>query len=406
VNAPCQIVVLGLHWGRMVAADFREIAHCGAKFTVTTRRDEKGERQIQLGVHHSSVGPAGLFGVFALQQGIPVGTIQLAGIGPFRNSPPFPHCLNVFVASDSEGRFGHECPQCHQYWRSSGPPTSWPMTCPYCGMRSMAHQCLSRAQRAYIEACCDLIVEAMNAETDGERTIDVDAAADASAASQTEKPKFYAEQAQQTEFVCLACDHWNDILGRFGYCSSCGTRNDLAHLEAVISAGRAKAEGGSDADLYAGVRDLVSAFETMAQTYAEQLKIYVPLTDRRRKKLPNLFHDFARTAQAFEEVFDIPITKGMGEGDVKFAVMMFERRHVYEHKGGEADEKYLEDSGDTSVRPKQIIRETRENVHRLATLIGHAGCNLHEGFHELLPPESGPIDMKKEMDRFRPPPRR
>lgn len=63
--------------------------------------------------------------------------------------------------------------------------------------------------------------------------------------------------------------------------------------------------------------------------------------------------------------------------DVQCAVMMFRRRHVYEHNGGAVDDQYLRDSGDTSVRPKQLIRETPENVHRLANMVTKRGvCTM------------------------------
>ncbi|OTP74276.1 hypothetical protein [Caballeronia sordidicola] len=38
----------------------------------------------------------------------------------------------------------------------------------------------------------------------------------------------------------------------------------------------------------------------------------------------------------------------------------FHRRHVYEHNGGEVDERYLKESGDTTVWLKQHIHETQE----------------------------------------------
>lgn len=60
---------------------------------------------------------------------------------------------------------------------------------------------------------------------------------------------------------------------------------------------------------------------------------------------------------------------------------------MYEHKGGEADEKYIVDRGDTSVRPKQALRETIDSAHRIAGLILRIATNLHRGFHETLPPE-------------------
>jgi hypothetical protein len=307
----------------------------------------------------------------------------------------------VFVASDSEGRFGHLCPACGEYWRSEGASARWTKTCPYCGFRASGHEFLSKAQRDYIERCCQLIDDAFSSDTDGEKSIDLDAAADAVTAEQKDPPKFYSEQAQQTTFTCTACGAWNDILGRFGFCSSCGTRNDLAQLEALVASTRERANGAPDADFASCVRDLVSAFDTMAQQYAEQLVAHVPITERRRAKLPKRFHDLRRSAEALEQVFDISILEGVNPDSEQFAVMMFERRHVYEHKGGEADETYLEKSGDTSVRPKQIIRETRENVHHLATIIGRLGRNLHDGFHELIPPDPAPIESKQQADRFR-----
>ena len=35
---------------------------------------------------------------------------------------------------------------------------------------------------------------------------------------------------------------------------------------------------------------------------------------------------------------------GQGSPDVAFIRLMFQRRHVYEHNGGEVDQKYLDDS--------------------------------------------------------------
>jgi hypothetical protein len=74
---------------------------------------------------------------------------------------------------------------------------------------------------------------------------------------------------------------------------------------------------------------------------------------------------------------------------------MFRRRHVYEHNGGEADAKYIVDSGYTSVREKQMLRESRESAHRIAGLVQRMATNLHHGFHEIFPPRPGPIAQHK-----------
>ena len=100
----------------------------------------------------------------------------------------------------------------------------------------------------------------------------------------------------------------------------------------------------------------------------------------------------------FQNIFDIDILSGMSDEDVAFAKLMFHRRHVYEHKGGEADEKYIADSGD-SVRLKQALRETRESAHRTASIVIRLGANLHKGFHEIFPPLEEPIRRYEQRKR-------
>jgi hypothetical protein len=112
----------------------------------------------------------------------------------------------------------------------------------------------------------------------------------------------------------------------------------------------------------------------------KQIVARVPMTVRRRG-LPadKLFHDLKGRSEEVHSAVDIDLLKNLSEPDVAFLTMMFQRRHVYEHNGGEVDERYLEKSGDTSVRLKRVIRETLENVHRLANLLLRCGRNLHDG---------------------------
>jgi len=106
----------------------------------------------------------------------------------------------------------------------------------------------------------------------------------------------------------------------------------------------------------------------------------------------------------FCTIFDIDLFQGLTEADLKFGTLMFHRRHVYEHNGGEADEKYVAATGD-SVRLKQTLRETQESVHRTANFVLRLCRNLHAGFHELLPPLDGPIkahdEEKRRLDSLR-----
>jgi hypothetical protein len=141
------------------------------------------------------------------------------------------------------------------------------------------------------------------------------------------------------------------------------------------------------------VRDSVAAFDSFVGQYVVQLARQVPLTASRKMRLENRrFHNLQMVAAELKEIFDMDILDGLSHEDVEFARLMFHRRHVYEHKGGEADEKYITDSGDASVRPKQALRETQESAHRIAGLVVKMAGNLHRSFHEILPCEQGPIE--------------
>ncbi|MCZ8125316.1 MAG: hypothetical protein O9277_18050 [Magnetospirillum sp.] len=370
--------------------DFREIGHCGGKLQVKVQVGEDGRKAYSIGYSVSSAGPAAFFTIYASPQGIPVATISALGWGQGMPTPPYPGCFPIIIASDSEGRFGHRCNSCSEYWRSSGAPAAWPLTCPYCGFRAPTHAFLTLGQRAYVSAFCELIDSALKVGESA--SVDIDSLAD-KVGRENEIPRFYySEIGQQSQFTCGACGAWNDVLGRYAYCSSCGTRNDAAELETAISRIREQVIGGGAPEIC--VKDLVGAFDTAAKKLVDELIRRVPMTTARRNKLKNKrFHDLRPRAADIRELFGIDLFDGFQCKDVDFTVMMFCRRHVYEHCGGEVDVRYIKESGDVSVKPRQMLRETQENAHRLAGLVTKMVWTLHSGFHELFPAHQIPLDI-------------
>lgn len=373
--------------------DFEEIGHSGGQVTFDIITVE-GQRKYQVGMSCQSPGPVVMYGLYALSFGMAVGSIHMGGIGVQWNDPPLPGCFPVLIASDSQGKFGHNCPKCNGYWRSG----CWVNFCPYCALQAETHEFLSLAQQRYVRHYCDVLNNAMSDE-DGKTVIDMDAVAQATR-QEGEKPSFYvAEESQQYKFTCVACEEFNDILGRFGYCAVCGTRNDCAVFkDETISNIRTRVNGNAPPEDC--VRDAVSAFDTFVAQYAKQLAELVAMTPRRKNRLEKRrFHNLEELGVTLKDWFDIDIHKGVGKIEQKLAARMFHRRHVYEHNGGEVDQKYLDDSGDTSVRLKQQIRETKEDAHKLLGVLMKMTQNIHEGFHELFPPSSEPIEAyekKKE----------
>jgi hypothetical protein len=321
----------------------------------------------------------------------------MGGLSDNPNSaPPIPG-VYTFLGSDMEGLFGHECPRCKEYWRSNGFPATWPTTCPYCALRAPSHNFLTKAQRKYIREFSGLLNEAMNSP-DGDHTIDMNAVADA-AGKDAEKPKFfYAEQSQQNHYICESCGSSQDILGRYGFCSSCGTRNDLTELRSGLRKVKERLDAGSDPT--SALKDTVTEFDSACRALAKRLAAMIPMKPGRRNELERmLFHNIKRRSEELRQWFDIDLFKSMKPEEVTIAVKMFARRHVHEHNGGEVDERYIKDAGDSSVKVKQRIRETPESVQATIALVETMFSNFHTQFHEIFPPDVTPISYHRPRRR-------
>lgn len=375
-----------------MVSEFEEIGHSGGKITFGIKTDDKGHRSYQVGFSSSRPVPLVIFAIYALPQGVPVAQIQLGGIGQPWNSPPIPGCFPVFIASDSQGKFGHHCQHCNGYWRS-GP---LPNMCPYCATMEPGYQFISEAQLRYVRHYCEVLSEALDSVEDGEVVIDMDAVAEA-VGKEGDKPGFYvSEQSQQRKFTCRTCEEYNDILGRFGYCSKCGTRNDLSDFEGeTVPTIRERLNAGNAPEDC--VRDAVSSFDSFVAQYAKQLADRIPLTERRKNRLlKQRFHNLSEVRETLRNWFDIDVCSGMKEDECCFVSMMFHRRHVYEHNGGEVDQLYIDNSGDTTVRVKQHIHETQQRSHNLLSSLVKMARNIHDGFHQLFPPIPEPIKAFEE----------
>jgi hypothetical protein len=378
--------------------EFQTIAHSGGTVTIDVSLDPAtGRKRYQLTWNHCRPNAGGLFAVYALPPGIVISQVKLGGIGSRLDPPPIPGSYQVFVGSDSQGKYGRQCPQCNGYWRSE-----LGQFCPYCGLLGTTVDFMTDGQRSYVQQWCETMDKALMTEVGGQYVIDLDAVADAAEAALPEKPAFYyAEESQQNSYNCEACNAFNDILGTYGYCTWCGTRNDLhIFVEKKIPELRSRINSGGPYETCA--KEAVAAFDSFIGQYVEQLVKRVPMTPGRKTRLQKVrFHDFQTVERDMREMFDINIAKELTEDERTFAKLMFHRRHVYEHLGGEADLKYISNSGD-NVRVGQALRESVETAHRIVGIVHNVACSVHAGFHEIFPVDQKPIER---YEKWKPKPR-
>lgn len=381
----------------MTRTDFSEVGHTGGKVTFTVTCDEAGRASYQIGYSHSSPRPATLVGVYAHPDGFACGNIVMGGIGDSWNPPPFPDAIAVLMASDSQGKFGHECPRCKRHFRTDGIPSRFPLNCPYCGLRTAAYKFLTPPQKSYISHYTHSLQSALAELQPGEKrdvVIDMDAMAD----TVTDEPRadfYYTSTTQQTEFRCSACNSYNDIRGRYGYCAFCGWRNTAESQRAELTTIREQLVNGALAASDA-VKQSVSAFDSSARDYTDQLVSRVPMkTSRRHQLMELLFHNLQKFDDLLRSCFDIDLLHGMA-GDRGFVSMMFLRRHVYEHDGGVATRRYVTGCDDRDVQEGMLIRESVENVHRFIGCLNRMITTFERDFHEIFSPVPFCIDIENE----------
>ena len=380
----------------MTRKEFSEVGHTGGIVTFTVKKEADGRVGYQQGYSGSAPRPMTLVAVYAHADGFACGGVVLGGIGEAWNPPPLPNCVGVMMASDTEGKFGHECPKCHKHFRSENIPARFGLTCPYCGLRNQGYKFLTPPQRAYVKHYVDTLFTAIhNVEAGSEAEVEIDMDKLADAVPDEPRPDFYyTSTTQQTQFYCSACNCFNDVRGRYAYCASCGWRNDLAVLKAAL-VGIRERMNEKKLEPAEALKQAISEFDSVGRDFVAQLATRTPMKESRRKRAQKLlFHNIDGIQALLEPAFDIDVLRGFADRR-DFIRMMFHRRHVYEHDGGVATAFYVAESGDPDAEEGILIRESRENVHKLIGLLERMSENIETDFHEIFPPESFCIEIER-----------
>jgi len=144
------------------------------------------------------------------------------------------------------------------------------------------------------------------------------------------------------------------------------------------------------------VKQSVSEFDSAARDYVVQLISHAPMKESRRNQLERLlFHNLDKFEELLRDCFDINLLHGMTP-DRAFVRKMFFRRHVYEHDGGVATQRYVEESGDVDVEKGDLIRETAENAHKFIGCLNRMISTIESDFHEMFKPEEFCIGIEKD----------
>jgi DNA-directed RNA polymerase subunit RPC12/RpoP len=302
------------------------------------------------------------------------------------NDRPLAPMVPVLIASDNEGFFGRTCPRCRAYFRTEHMPPA--QFCPYCGVRASLIGFITANQSLFIDKVRANWVAA--SQGNEPEVIDLDAI---SRSLPENRPSWaYSEERQQHCYTCAQCENRFDILGEYGRCPECGTRNWRQVLRAHLDATQARLEkaqtlltdrGEREAEWRQLIGSCISHFEAMAREIQRAL-LALPLSPRRRKEVDDVsFQQITSAADMINRFFGFDLLEGVNEPDREFLHRTFNRRHILTHNAGRVDEEYLLKTGDSTVKMWETIRVRSREVARLLALLRQLGENLAAGYDSI-----------------------
>jgi hypothetical protein len=278
---------------------------------------------------------------------------------------------SVSIQSDEGGFFGRECPEqdCLAYFKLHGDEyhlakQTGLLSCPSCGIRAnhetfMTPEQVQRSNAAMRELAQATAHQLLRDAFKGFKS------RPGSGVSLTFKPgpphrpralPTYVERETVRTFTCPAGGHRAVIYDRLVACPYCGPDTppravlddnlavlphllgSLEHLPAKDKA-EVKALGGEPAMAERTLTGAVAAIQSFAKDL--HAGIGKPVT------VWNPWQSPTRLAEQWQASFGADPFAGLTPEQHKVVRLGFARRHILEHNGGKADERYLAESGDT-----------------------------------------------------------
>jgi hypothetical protein len=334
--------------------------------------------------------------VTVLGHALPV-TFQLPDGASF-DGESFDGSLNfhISIPSDERGFLGRECPECEQVFRMSvedydALPDDLRLWCVYCGHNDdhsefLTTQQQERVMRVAQDVGVQLVQELLD-DTFG--SMARRNRGGSFAVTYRSGPFFpeplpgISEEELVRERACESCGVHYAVFGEHRFCPVCGPLGPkvaaldavgaeqarLDALELIPPGARAELrERGVFDRLYVdAIENVVGLIEHLAK--AEFTRRVDDAATVLRKKGGNVFQRLEETADLFKEHLGRDLRRGMGE-DWQVLLVLWAGRHVYTHRDGLIDGKYLATATGCTQRVGQRLRVTESDARNAINLAG------------------------------------
>ena len=247
--------------------------------------------------------------------------------------------FKISIPTDSEGFVGRSCdaPGCEQYFKVFAADLGDYLYCPYCGDRFSSNSLITSSQLDYAKrtATEEARVHAINelqkmfkGAFSGSKSITYKSGP--SPRKKNIQPH-YVERKVDTEFECAECSIRFQVYGIFGYCPGCRCEN-LQIYDANWANIKQKLEREIDKDrqLRYAYGDLISTFEIFCNQKAKRFS-----QDQCN------FQDLFEARKYFNKYAGVDILANLADDQSLALRRVFQKRHVYNHAGGEITERFV-----------------------------------------------------------------
>ena len=197
----------------------------------------------------------------------------------------------------------------------------------------------------------------------------------------------YQRKEWETEICCEKCGAHYSVIGAAFFCPCCGYysaeisfSDSLDSIEKMlesfqeikktmeVKSSKDVAETMCRNMLEHSIGNIVSAFQKFASCKYEELTKQPPRV--------NDFQILKKGSELFENATGKKYNEFLSDSELHFMSVMFQRRHILEHNNGMIDQKYLDNSHDTSYSIGQRVVVKKTEVYRLLEIVRKLGNGL------------------------------
>ncbi len=296
--------------------------------------------------------------------------------------------LKVPIVRDEKGLTGRECPACQSFFKvefgTGIQEEDAPCHCPYCGHQGEPSDFFTPDQVEYLKSVLmKEVAKRIEPQMKRlERKPDPRALFDFGIEVKINTPPihYYEEPDLETEVVCDNCTLHYAIYGVVGYCPDCGVHNTLQMVlenlglaERMVGLAATQEPDLADTLVASALVTCVSTFDGFGRGLVSR---HQARTDSPGKTSAPSFQNLARVQGRFSRKLGVDIANGVDPEHWTTAVRAFQKRHLYAHKEGVIDEKYIQETGDTSAVVGQKVRVVPDEITVVNEVLKKVATNI------------------------------